>query len=157
MARISTKRLTKELMDLQDGGCPVGCTLMQADDLVEWKIKITGPPETLYSDENFVLRFRFSPQYPIEAPEVVFVVTTHHDRPQEQQAEETAWAHLRFHTFYGMESGIELCCSLLDYTIHVGLLQKKRTAGRQRPLCAERPHITQGELAVPLQTLCVVD
>ncbi|MBW0563434.1 hypothetical protein O181_103149 [Austropuccinia psidii MF-1] len=74
MSRISTKRLSKELLDLQSGECPVGCSLVQADDLAEWKIKLTGPPDTLYSEESFLLRFRFSPQYPIEAPEVVFVV-----------------------------------------------------------------------------------
>ncbi|WAQ92830.1 hypothetical protein PtA15_17A312 [Puccinia triticina] len=82
----------EELSDLQDGGCPVGCSLIQADDLVEWKIKITGPAETVFEHETFVLRFRFSPQYPIEAPEVVFVVSpsigTNHS---ENQPEEERW------------------------------------------------------------------
>ncbi|CAH7685816.1 ubiquitin-conjugating enzyme 16 [Phakopsora pachyrhizi] len=74
MAKISTKRLSKELAELQKGGCPFGCSLVQADDLTEWKIKMAGPPETVYDGETFLLRFRFSPQYPIESPEVVFLV-----------------------------------------------------------------------------------
>ncbi|EGG01820.1 uncharacterized protein MELLADRAFT_110721 [Melampsora larici-populina 98AG31] len=75
MASIFNKRLTKELMELQNDGCPAGCSLLKADDLKEWKILLSGPPDTLYSGESFVLRFRFSPQYPIESPEVVFVVS----------------------------------------------------------------------------------
>ncbi|KAG0145012.1 hypothetical protein CROQUDRAFT_659205 [Cronartium quercuum f. sp. fusiforme G11] len=62
-------------MELQNGGCPTGCSLLQADNLTEWKILMSGPPDTLYADESFVLRFRFSSQYPIESPEVVFLVT----------------------------------------------------------------------------------
>ncbi|KAA1107199.1 hypothetical protein PGT21_005715 [Puccinia graminis f. sp. tritici] len=112
MARISTKRLTKELSDLQDGGCPVGCALIQADDLVEWKIKITGPPETLYSNENFLLRFRFSPQYPIEAPEVVFFVSpstaTGHS---ERGPEEEKWAAPEHPHIY---SNGHICASILS-------------------------------------------
>ncbi|KAA1130374.1 hypothetical protein PGTUg99_006173 [Puccinia graminis f. sp. tritici] len=91
MARISTKRLTK---------------------LVEWKIKITGPPETLYSNENFLLRFRFSPQYPIEAPEVVFFVSpstaTGHS---EKGPEEEKWAAPEHPHIY---SNGHICASILS-------------------------------------------
>ncbi|PLW05649.1 hypothetical protein PCANC_13861 [Puccinia coronata f. sp. avenae] len=112
MARISTKRLTKELLDLQDGGCPVGCTLIQADDLVEWKIQITGPPETLYSNEKFILRFRFSPQYPIEAPEVVFLVSPPSaTEKSEQQPEEEKWAAPEHPHVY---SNGHICASILS-------------------------------------------
>ncbi|KEP66390.1 UNVERIFIED_CONTAM: ubiquitin-conjugating enzyme subfamily protein [Hammondia hammondi] len=38
-----------------------------------WYIALEGAAGTLYEKEVFLVRFRFSPKYPIEAPEVTFV------------------------------------------------------------------------------------
>jgi len=74
MARnLSTKRLTKELQELQNGGTPVGCTMIKCENLQEWIISLEVLGETVYQGEVFALRFRFDPTYPIEVPEVTFV------------------------------------------------------------------------------------
>ncbi|GAA5897613.1 ubiquitin-conjugating enzyme E2 [Sporobolomyces salmoneus] len=76
-SRICAKRLTKELNDLRTNGPPAGCRIIQADDLETWifGLRVLGDEsETVYSGEEFALRFRFSTQYPIESPEVTFVV-----------------------------------------------------------------------------------
>ncbi|GAA5859550.1 hypothetical protein JCM1840_004664 [Sporobolomyces johnsonii] len=76
MSRIATKRLTKELTELQTAGCPTGCRILQADNLEEWVIalRVLGD-ETVYAGEEFALRFRFTSGYPIDSPEVTFVVS----------------------------------------------------------------------------------
>lgn len=101
MASMATKRLSKELLALQEKGCTAGVTLLSAPDLVTWYFtievlgesvfKVCRQPGNTYThvadclkpDESctlslqgeiFALRFTFSPRYPIESPEVVFVV-----------------------------------------------------------------------------------
>ncbi|GAA5912711.1 hypothetical protein JCM6882_005767 [Rhodosporidiobolus microsporus] len=75
-SRIATKRLQKELSLLQNEGCPTGCRIIQADDLETWifGLSVLGD-ETVYAREEFALRFRFTSQYPIDSPEVTFVVS----------------------------------------------------------------------------------
>ncbi|CEQ42364.1 SPOSA6832_04173 [Sporobolomyces salmonicolor] len=53
-----------------------GCRILQADNLEEWIIalRVLGD-ETVYAGEEFALRFRFTPGYPIDSPEVTFVVS----------------------------------------------------------------------------------
>ncbi|KAM0756195.1 UBC-like protein [Meredithblackwellia eburnea MCA 4105] len=80
MSRIGSKRLTKELTDLHNGGVPAGCKLLKADDLETWEISLTIE-DSVYSDEVFVLRFRFGKGYPIEPPEVTFVITDGYKAP----------------------------------------------------------------------------
>jgi ubiquitin-conjugating enzyme E2 W len=36
-------------------------------------LELHGAPGTLYDEEVFVLRFRFTEKYPMEAPEVIFI------------------------------------------------------------------------------------
>ncbi|CAO3627881.1 unnamed protein product [Mucor fragilis] len=72
MASIFTKRLTKELKDLNTNP-PEGVVVEEADNLKSWKIKLIGAAGTIYEGEEFKLEFRFTPQYPLEAPDVVFV------------------------------------------------------------------------------------
>ena len=77
---MSSKRLQKELNNIQKV-LPPGITLVSAPDLREWQMDITVPENPLYkADENFRLRFTFSPSYPIEAPEVVFVQLSNPER-----------------------------------------------------------------------------
>ncbi|TKA53655.1 hypothetical protein B0A53_03697 [Rhodotorula sp. CCFEE 5036] len=82
MSRIATKRLQKELSDLQTKGCPTGCRVVQAENLEEWIIAVRVLGETVYEGEEFALasplarnRFRFNSQYPIDSPEVTFLNT----------------------------------------------------------------------------------
>jgi len=69
-----TRRLQKELADIQKSP-PVGVHVEDVTSLHKWKIIVAGAPGSLYEGEIFVLQFVFSPTYPLEAPEVIFVGT----------------------------------------------------------------------------------
>ncbi|KAK4698112.1 ubiquitin-conjugating enzyme E2 W, partial [Lecanoromycetidae sp. Uapishka_2] len=69
----ATRRLGKELTKIQQS-LPPGVSLVTADDLKEWQMDIKVlDSNPLYLDQTYRLRFRFSSNYPIEAPEVTFV------------------------------------------------------------------------------------
>ncbi|KAG1148411.1 hypothetical protein G6F37_000417 [Rhizopus arrhizus] len=69
---LATKWLTKELRELHKNP-PEGVVVEEADNFLKWKLCLTGAPGTIYEGEQFKLEFRFTPQYPLEAPDVVFV------------------------------------------------------------------------------------
>ncbi|TIA88075.1 hypothetical protein E3P99_02808 [Wallemia hederae] len=73
MSVLATKRLSKELKDLKEKGCPAGIHILQSDDLHKWIFQVEAY-DSIYGDEKFALMFRFSAQYPIDAPAVQFVV-----------------------------------------------------------------------------------
>jgi len=75
MTTISRKRLGKELKELQSQGAPTGITLLNAENLEEWILSIEVLGESQYAGEVFALRFRFPTSYPIESPEVTFIVS----------------------------------------------------------------------------------
>lgn len=75
MASISARRLAKELREIQGEGCPVGISLLKADDFATWWFSIEVMGESLYQNEAYTLQFRFDSQYPISSPAVQFVVT----------------------------------------------------------------------------------
>ncbi|PGH09311.1 ubiquitin-conjugating enzyme E2 W [Blastomyces parvus] len=54
---------------------PPGISLVKADDLEEWQmdISVLDKSNPLYLNETYRLKFTFSKNYPIEAPEVQFV------------------------------------------------------------------------------------
>lgn len=80
MAGMGTKRLQKELQRLQ-GELPSGISLVSAPDLREWEMDMTVPDNPIYDpSETYRLKISFSPSYPIEAPEVVFVTRTSPER-----------------------------------------------------------------------------
>lgn len=81
MASIASRRLGKELKEIQTEGCPVGIKLVKADDFEVWWFTIEVMGESLYKEEVYTLQFRFDPQYPISAPAVQFVVTNGHQAP----------------------------------------------------------------------------
>ncbi|CAO3593835.1 unnamed protein product [Absidia cylindrospora] len=67
-----TKRLSKELRDLNTN--PIeGVLIEEADDFKKWRLQLTGAPGTIYENEEFKLEFRFTPSYPLESPEVLFI------------------------------------------------------------------------------------
>ena len=112
MASRFTRRLQKELQQLQLSP-PQGIQLVDSDDsqLVRWTVRcasrrprarvrptrlrltagtrlslpsIMGAEGTLYAGELYTLRFQFPPNYPLEAPEVVFVGQASHRSPASQ-------------------------------------------------------------------------
>ncbi|MCJ1382545.1 hypothetical protein MMC17_005658 [Xylographa soralifera] len=77
----ASKRLGKELAKIQSS-LPPGIELASAPDLLEWHMDIRVlDPNPIYLNLTFRLRFRFTNNYPIEAPEVVFVTSTDPPRP----------------------------------------------------------------------------
>ncbi|KAF8679686.1 Ubiquitin-conjugating enzyme E2 [Rhizoctonia solani] len=83
MSSIATKRLNKELKELLDPekGPPVGIKVLNTDDLKVWTLSIEVLGESVYQGEIFVLRFTFTDRYPMESPEVVFVVNEEYQAP----------------------------------------------------------------------------
>ncbi|KNG46607.1 UBC-like protein [Stemphylium lycopersici] len=61
---------------------PPGITLIQADDFQTWLMDIqVMDSNPIYQGETYRLKFSFSPQYPIEAPEVIFLRDETHPIP----------------------------------------------------------------------------
>ncbi|KAG2132362.1 ubiquitin-conjugating enzyme/RWD-like protein [Suillus clintonianus] len=81
MTSISSRRLRKELSEIQTEGCPTGITLLSADNFETWYFSIEILGESLYQGEVFKLMFRFDPSYPISAPAVQFVVNQESTAP----------------------------------------------------------------------------
>ncbi|RDD46168.1 putative ubiquitin-conjugating enzyme E2 W-A [Trichoplax sp. H2] len=75
MSNTMEKRLQKELMKLVSEP-PAGVTFdsESADSkLTLWKVKVVGAKDTLYDGESFILQFKFTPKYPFESPQVIFI------------------------------------------------------------------------------------
>ncbi|CAF9910618.1 hypothetical protein IMSHALPRED_009261 [Imshaugia aleurites] len=69
----ANKRLGKELAKIQQS-LPPGIDFVSAPDFKQWEMDIRVlDANPLYADQTYRLRFRFSPNYPIEAPEVTFI------------------------------------------------------------------------------------
>eukprot|EP00126_Sphaerothecum_destruens_P009315 Sdes_comp20484_c0_seq11m14856 len=75
MSAKAFRRLAKELNDLQQISekNDWGVHLASFDEFKEWKIRIDSCPESVYFPEKHLLRFRFPVNYPLEAPEVLFI------------------------------------------------------------------------------------
>lgn len=69
-----TKRLTKDLETIQKNFKDIfKVDLPSKDDLKIWQVSFKGAPKTIYEGETYKLQFKFSPEYPIESPEVIFI------------------------------------------------------------------------------------
>ena len=74
MAGMMAKRLGKELAKLQQS-TPKGITIVSADDFKEWKMDVQVLGNPLYDpEEKYRLKMTFPSGYPIEPPEVVFML-----------------------------------------------------------------------------------
>ncbi|KAI9760085.1 MAG: hypothetical protein M4579_001918 [Chaenotheca gracillima] len=61
---------------------PPGISIASANDLKEWEMDIEVLDDNpIYRNETYRLRFRFSSNYPIEAPEVTFLPCSSPSRP----------------------------------------------------------------------------
>lgn len=67
-----TKRLQKEYEGLAKANDTFRAEMINGD-LKIWQVSFEGAKGTIYEGEKFKLQLRFSDQYPIESPEVIFV------------------------------------------------------------------------------------
>lgn len=73
---------TQELSKLHTGPLAPGITLVSADNLQTWLMDIRVVDNNpIYANQTFRLQFTFSANYPIEAPEVVFLRSADPPRP----------------------------------------------------------------------------
>ena len=68
-------RLMKEADEIRRSYAGVLDLEIREGDASMWFVHFKGAEGTIYAGEPFTLRFKFSREYPIESPEVVFVGT----------------------------------------------------------------------------------
>merc|ERR1712131_186256 len=80
IARLNmAKRLSKELSSIQTSPIPnVDVSLISDDNIFKWKVILTGPDSTPYSDGKFELLFDFPEAYPFKPPLIKFVTQIYH-------------------------------------------------------------------------------
>ena len=66
-------RLKKDLENMQKNYSSQFVVELPNNDLKVWHIHFPGGSGTIYENEQFLLQFKFPPEYPIEAPEVLFL------------------------------------------------------------------------------------
>lgn len=162
--QLGQRRLQKELAALQNNGCPTGCAIVKADDLVTWFISMEVLGESVYKGEKFLLRFRFDQGhqgYPMEAPEVPFDLhacptailrpcSTDAIRRLGRMEGPSAPArlfkrpHLHEPSSRGLESSSQCRIPLPQHTEHACQLQGEGVAARQRPIRQARPDQPEG-------------
>ncbi|TGZ78387.1 UBC-like protein [Ascodesmis nigricans] len=73
MSTFAAKRLQKEMAKIHQGLAP-GIFFVNSPNLQHWQMDIQVlDSNPLYAGKTFRLNFRFSNNYPIEAPEVTFI------------------------------------------------------------------------------------
>ncbi|KAK7252940.1 hypothetical protein RIF29_37255 [Crotalaria pallida] len=72
LSKIACNRLQKELVEWQVNP-PSGFNHKVTDNLQRWVIEVIGAPGTLYANETYQLQVDFPENYPMEAPQVIFL------------------------------------------------------------------------------------
>ncbi|OIV92699.1 hypothetical protein TanjilG_18050 [Lupinus angustifolius] len=72
LSKIASNRLQKELFEWQVNP-PTGFKHKVTDNLQRWVIEVAGAPGTLYTNETYQLQVDFPENYPMEAPQVIFL------------------------------------------------------------------------------------
>ncbi|XP_057499418.1 probable ubiquitin-conjugating enzyme E2 16 isoform X1 [Actinidia eriantha] len=72
LSKIASNRLQKELVEWQVNP-PAGFKHKVTDNLQRWVIEVNGAHGTLYANETYQLQVDFPENYPMEAPQVIFL------------------------------------------------------------------------------------
>ncbi|CAI9766679.1 unnamed protein product [Fraxinus pennsylvanica] len=73
LSKIAINRLQKEQREWQVNP-PNDLKQKITDNLQRWVIEVNGAPGTLYADETYHLQVDFPEHYPMEAPQVIFLL-----------------------------------------------------------------------------------
>ncbi|KAL4577682.1 hypothetical protein LXL04_013793 [Taraxacum kok-saghyz] len=72
LSKIATNRIQKELVEWQVNP-PSGFVHRVTDNLQRWVIEVYGAQGTIYADEKYQVQVDFPENYPMEAPQVIFL------------------------------------------------------------------------------------
>eukprot|EP01039_Chlorochromonas_danica_P006706 gene6706-7414_t len=70
----ASRRIKKEIEKFMEESASEGSVFtLSVQSPSEWQVSFSGAEGTLYAGERFTVRVRFSEEYPIDSPEVIFL------------------------------------------------------------------------------------